>query len=256
MKKYILLTASGVLFFVAANADQSVLAVHEEPVVVAAEPEPEPQPAVIEQVDEYNCPFCGVYLTLGVGGSFLKNKIDGHIGQDQARANIKSDNQNVNRVIGVVGLGGGKVFNDTIYVGGDILCDFSSSKEKNVENITVDGAALGAGWIAKIKTAAVIPSVALRLGYFNKNAEILLFTKIAASYTSSTLKANNGNAFVGEEKISKFAPALGLGIEKAFSKKFSGRLEGEYRFNSRKDAFKAAGAVNVRALVAYHINGI
>ncbi|MDR3179684.1 MAG: porin family protein [Holosporaceae bacterium] len=250
MKKYALLTVSGVLFFAAANADQSVLAVHEEPVVVAAEPEP--QPTVLEQEEEYNSPFSGVYVTLGIGGNFLSSKIDGNLDP----FSLKSDNARVNRVAGIVGLGGGKVLNNTFYIGGEVLCDFSGSKEKNLENIHLNGNAVN-NVDAKVKISAVIPSVALRLGYFNKNVDMLFFAKIAASYASVKVTAptlNNGVTIKGD--VSTFSPAIGLGIEKAFGKKFSGRLEGEYRFSSSKDLLKAASGLNVRALVAYHINGI
>lgn len=256
MKKYLLLAASGTLFFAASNADQSVVAANEEPVVVAAAVEPEPQPIVAaETEEEYNCPFCGVYVTLGAGGSFLKNKIDGNIGINNAAPNVKTPNKDLNRVIGVLGLGGGKVFKENFYVGGEVLCDFSSSKEKNLGITTADGNPAVADDTVKVKTSAVVPSIGLRLGYFNKNADLLFYAKAAASYTSTTFKSHIGQNDY-ETKVSKFAPAVGLGIEKAFGKKFSGRLEGEYRFKSSKEAYKSASGVNVRALVAYHVNGL
>ncbi|GHT92796.1 hypothetical protein FACS1894122_07100 [Alphaproteobacteria bacterium] len=234
MNKVLLSAAAGSLFcsvgFV--NADHSVVSVHEEPVVVEQPSEPEPAP--VEAA--YVCPLTGFYVTAGIGGSFYKHKAEGGI----------TESPNHNRFIGVLGLGGGKAFDGGFYAGLEALFDFGSSSRKG-----------------GVKISAVSPSLGLRLGYFNRNAETLFYTKVAASHSSVDASTVNNPDL--HDKISKIAPAVALGVEKAFTKKISGRLEGEYRFGSKRTLregtptetkHKAAKGWNVRALVSYNINGL
>ncbi|GHU10604.1 hypothetical protein FACS189449_00370 [Alphaproteobacteria bacterium] len=172
---------------------------------------------------------------------------------DDARAEgsfIRTDSRSLNhgRFIGTLAIGGGKVFANNFYLGAEVLVDFGSSKAK-------DG----------IKISSVSPSLGVRLGYFNRNLETLFYTRVAASHVSIShvsIKAEDS-----ELKVSKFAPAVALGVEKAFTKKLSGRLEGEYRFSSSKkfnfktphtdvEAEVKTRGWNIRALAAYHINNV
>lgn len=234
MKKILLSAAVGSLFFTA-NADQTVVTAHEEPAIVV-----EQAPEVCE------CPFGGLYLGLGIGGSFLQN--NGSVTTNGA-AYQKMDN-NVNRFIGTIALGGGKVFNEKFYLGLEGMMDFTKSENKRIANNTF-----------KIKNTAVIPSIGLRLGYVYNCW--LIYGKVSASHASTEATVVANNVKLGSAK--KFAPALALGVEKAFCKKFTARLEGEYRFESKKDFNETIGGTNyigsvkgnkgftVRALVAYNV---
>lgn len=211
MKKILLSAAVGSLFFTA-NADQTVVTAHEEPAIVV-----EQAPEVCE------CPFGGLYLGLGIGGSFLKHDAD-----------LKA-----NRFIGTVALGGGKVFKEKYYLGLEGMMDFTKQKKKE---FTEDGHKIQA------KTSGCIPSIGIRLGYVYNTW--LVYGKISASHASFEV-----NDFTENENFSvkKFAPALALGVEKAFCKKFTARLEGDWRFASKKEGTSTNKGFTVRALVAYNV---
>ncbi|MDR2681663.1 MAG: outer membrane beta-barrel protein [Holosporaceae bacterium] len=180
----------------------------------------------------------GAYLVLGLGGSFYKSDINVN----------KTYSCHTNRLLGIFAFGGGRVFGDTFYLGAEALCDFSKTKEK-ILNIDGNNAA--------IKISQLTPSLGVRLGYYN-GRDTMFYTKVIASRINANLKYIDHN-----KKHTKISPAIVLGVEQAFSKKFSARLECEYRFNScetflmrdikHNGKFKIARGTNVRALVAYHL---
>ncbi|GHT97296.1 hypothetical protein FACS1894126_1080 [Alphaproteobacteria bacterium] len=254
MNKILLSTIVGSLFCVTfVNADKSDVSVIEEPIVVV---EQKSNPAEV-----YYCPLTGFYITAGVGGNFYKHELEATFGDDKI-----TDSDSVGRFVGVLGLGGGKAFDENFYVGLEAIFDFFSSKDKDwtfdFDNTSVT---------TKVNTSAENLSFALRLGYFNKSMETLFYAKIAASHVSTTFTPSGDAAeelfesmSTDSIKISKLSPAVALGVEKAFTKKISGRLECEYKFGANK-AFenresraelKTASGINVRALVSYNINGL
>ncbi|GHT95472.1 hypothetical protein FACS1894122_13000 [Alphaproteobacteria bacterium] len=185
----------------------------------------------------------------------------GRIYKDKGNGNVlkgwKFDkSSNSNRFLGVLALGGGRVFGESFYAGAEALIDFSSSKNKEIES--------NEGKFGRVKHSAVSQSLALRLGYFNRNIETLFYTKAVASYVSTKFTTDSLYDKLKDKtfKVSQFAPAVALGVEKAFGKKISARLECEYRFDSKKKFeqdsekldLKTDSGVNVRALVAYNIN--
>ena len=238
MKKILLSAAMGSLFFTA-NADQTVVTAHEEPAIVV-----EQAPEVCE------CAFGGIYLGLGMGGSFLKNDSYGKIGTTEVKGN-----NNVNRFIGTVVLGGGKVFSEKFYLGLEGMMDFTKSEKKTFKTGNAD--------VFEQKNSGFLPSIGIRFGYVYNTW--LIYGKVSASYASveakERLTANNAKI----ASANKFAPALALGVEKAFCKKFTARLEGEYRFESKKNftetyagqaitgSVKGNKGFTVRALVAYNV---
>jgi len=156
------------------------------------------------------------------------------------------DDLKTNRFIGTVALGAGKVFNERFYLGIEGMFDFTGAKKQN------------SGTNGEARIGGCMPSFGLRFG-FTKDTW-LVYGKVSGNYTSFEMKdkASGNKVF----SVNGLAPAVALGIEKSFCKKFSARLEAEYRFrNSKKlsgidpgldgKKFEASKGFTVRALVSY-----
>ncbi|MDR3187049.1 MAG: porin family protein [Holosporaceae bacterium] len=190
------------------------------------------------------CAFDSVYLGLGAGGSFLKSK---------AEHDKLSGSKSFSRFIGSVFLGAGKSFKK-FYIGAEGLLDFTKSKSADIEKetggVTVKGT---------LRNGGVSPQLGIRLGAIVKDSW-LIFLKVAGVYNKTSLKIGDR-----EGSCSKLTPALSLGVEKLFCKKFSARLEGEYVFSANKTAqytidnkdvdvkIKNEGGFVIRALAAYNV---
>lgn len=234
MKKIVASTAlAGLLSPMALNADTTVVTAHEEPTIV-------------EQAPEECCSpdFGGIQFILGIGGSFLKAEV-----KDKDHGTNSKISKNVNRFIGTVGLGGGKVFKDKFYVGMEVLFDFTKNKDWT-ERFTYNGVEQN----AKLKSNGLFTSLGLRLGYIVPKYNTMVYFKVAGSHSSAKANFETANK---ELKAAKIVPTLALGVEKAFCKKFTARLEGEYRFKGTKkeDGYevKANDGFNIRALVSYNV---
>lgn len=228
MRKIVASTALAGFLFPAVDADTTVVTAHEEP-------------AIVGQASEECCTpdFGGIQFILGIGGSFLKNEV-------KKVDNVKVVSKNANRFIGTVGIGGGKVFKDKFYAGLEVLFDFTKSKDWTEKYHDVD---------YKLKSNGLFTSLGLRLGYIVPKYNTMVYFKVAGSHSSSKVTAIGVNK--GELKAAKIVPTLALGVEKAFCKKFTARLEGEYRFKGTKKAegyeLKGNDGFNIRALVSYNV---
>ena len=234
MKKIVASTAlAGLLSPMALNADTTVVTAHEEP-------------AIVEQAPEECCSpdFGGIQFILGIGGSFLKAEI-----KDKDNGTNEKISKNANRFIGTVGLGGGKVFKDKFYVGMEVLFDFTKNKDWT-EQVTYKTVKQN----AKLKSNGLFTSLGLRLGYIVPKYNTMVYFKVAGSHSTAKVNLETANK---ELKAAKIVPTLALGVEKAFCKKFTARLEGEYRFKGTKKAdgyeLKANDGFNIRALVSYNV---
>ena len=231
MKKIVASTALAAMITppLAVSADTTVVTAHEEP-------------AIVEQAPEECCTpdLGGFYAALGIGGSFLKCEIkDKNTGN-----NVFS--KNTNRFIGTVGLGYGKVFKDKFYIGLEALLDFTKNKKWGMDN--------GDGTTTHLESKGLFPSVGLRLGYVVPKYNTMVYLKVSGSYSQMEGWSDDDPE---KEKVSKIAPSLALGVEKAFGKRFTARLEGDYRFKSKKTEenaeLKAHEGFTVRALVSYNV---
>ena len=234
MKKIVASTAlAGVLSPMALNADTTVVTAHEEP-------------AIVEQAPEECCSpdFGGIQFILGIGGSFLKAEI-----KDKDNGTNAKISKNANRFIGTVGIGGGKVFKDKFYAGLEVLFDFTKNKDWT-EQVTYKTVKQN----AKLKSNGLFTSLGLRLGYIVPKYNTMVYFKVAGSHSTAKVNLETANK---ELKAAKIVPTLALGVEKAFCKKFTARLEGEYRFKGTKKAdgyeLKANDGFNIRALVSYNV---
>ncbi|MDR1982729.1 MAG: porin family protein [Holosporaceae bacterium] len=181
-----------------------------------------------ESADSVVDPFGGLYFGLGIGGQFSQNKSD------------LFDKQNVNRFLGTVVLGAGKVFNNKFYVGGEALVDFAKSKTQKIKR---NGVVIPN---ASIKNRGITPELALRFGLVK--ADWLFYLKPAIVFPKVTGKTGNI-----EKSSSKVTYSVALGLEKSFCRKFSTRLEGEYVFRTKVSDVKYNEGFNIRALIAYNV---
>ncbi|MDR2681717.1 MAG: hypothetical protein LBB29_01560 [Holosporaceae bacterium] len=141
----------------------------------------------------------------------------------------------------------------------------------------------------ELKRGGVSPSLAFRIGHYDCDTGILTFIKVGASYVKTTehYKAFDESttaesSIEATHKMTSYLPTVALGIERAFTKKVSARLEAEYRFGKNKtktynvirsvdengnldsengtatpfsdiDRLSQKPAINIRALVCYNV---
>ncbi|MDR0968393.1 MAG: hypothetical protein LBL99_02015 [Holosporaceae bacterium] len=226
-----------------------------------------------DEGEAVSCPFDSVYFGLGIGGSFWKNKAENVI-LDADAANAQKDfldgNKDANRFIGTVVIGGGKALKGKFYVGAECLVDFTSSKNKDI-NLNKDIANVGRKGekFGSLKNRGIVPALGLRFGYVVNN-NWLVYVKPSLLFPKTTYKFKDTEGKENEiGSLSKAAFSVALGLEKAFCKKFSARLEGEYVFRNnktfeykfkdaanadRKLAFKGkTDGWNIRAICAYNV---
>ena len=185
--------------------------------------------------------FDRVYFGLGLGGSFLKNTVE----RNDSGTLESFEKQKVNRFMGNVAFGGSKVFGEKFYLGGEIFLDLAKSQKKDLK---YNGAKLG-----EAESRGTVFGIGIPFGYTIN--EWLVYLKPAISFPKVTGK-DNSNKEVGS--VSKAAWSIALGVEKPFCQKFSGRLEGEYRFKASKTfdgnvKIKTGDGFNIRAIVAYSV---
>ena len=198
--------------------------------------------------------FSSVYAGLGIGGSFLESN---EIEYKDKNGKDAKDKLKANRFIGSFVLGGGKVFKNNVYAGAEFMMDFTKNKKKEWEVDSGNGKLEG-------KVGGFVPQLNVKVGYVFKN-NVLAYGKLGCAWTKASLKwsEKSGNDWKEKSNVSKTKGAfvLGLGAEKAFCKKFSAALEGDYNFGWKQKIKTGAGEKdvrfnkgwNVRALVKYNV---
>ncbi len=221
--------------------------------------------------------FDSIYAGLGIGGSFLKGDDIPYATENQIDVTKWKGalGTKANRFIGSFVLGGGKVFNNKIYAGAEFLMDFTKNKKFDVvsdattsdvyvvTDRNTDGSVktLAPGKIEG-KIGGFIPQINAKIGYaFNKCT--LAYLKLGCAWTKVTVDVSKETAgsnpiqytAVPAESGSKTKAAfvLGLGAEKAFCKKFSAAVEGDYNFGWKYKGLKFNKGWTVRALVKYNV---
>ena len=176
---------------------------------------------VVEESAVCTSAFNSIYGGLGIGGSFLKF----------ADGDLKA-----NRFMGSFVVGGGKVFNNNVYVGGEFLADFMKNKkwEDNGSNAQSKG---------------FMPQIDAKIGYAFKN-DSLIYGKLGCAW--SKISGYDKSEDKSDSKT-KAAFVLGLGAEKAFCKKFSVALEGDYNCGWKWNDVRNNKGWAVRALVKYNV---
>lgn len=178
--------------------------------------------------------FSSVYGGLGLGGSFMRSTLD-----DSAKEDVKA-----NRFLGSLVLGGGKILNEKMYIGGEFLADFMKNRTKHYDD-------------SNIQMKGFIPQIDLKLGYAFRNNS-LAYGKFGCAWSKISQYYSVEDKTYSKNKASF---VVGLGAEKAFCKRFSTALEGDYNFGFKvSDNAPAAGqhirsnkGWTVRALVKCHV---
>ena len=273
--------------------------------------------------------FNSIYAGLGIGGSFLNSddmdfvKGGGTLVKDGSGfKDYVGDTEKVgikaNRFAGSFVIGGGKVFSNRVYLGGEFLMDISKNKKisrevpVNVQSVngfvaddmvrvddgiivsrdsviysgsnniringksytneefralqnnsgsTSDSSSLGAASSGSVrddvKIGGFIPQLNLKVGYVFKN-DTLVYGKLGCVWTKFSVDhyaKESGSDWVKIDGGSKTKASfvLGLGAEKAFCKKFSAAVEGDYNFGWKQAGYKANKGWSVRALVKYNV---
>ncbi len=224
-------------------------------------------------------PFDSVYAGVGIGGSFLKGD-DIPYAKDTTKLKIadwKGELETkANRFTGSFVIGGGKVFNNKIYAGAEFLMDFTKNKKFDVENTNTAGVKVVTKWDAdhtgvesvddlvdgKIegKIGGFIPQINAKVGYAFNNCT-LAYAKLGCAWTKMSVDTYEGsqaepavyNVPVASESKTKAAFVLGLGAEKAFCKKFSTAIEGDYNFGWKHRGLKFNKGWSIRALAKYNV---
>ena len=159
----------------------------------------------------------GFYYGVGIGGSFLDNELSTVWG-------IKF-NASANRVMGSIVLGAGYVFNNTHYVGAEVMLDMSKEGSSVLARYP--------GGEIIVKNRGIVPGIAARFGYVYGGT--MFYGKIGCAFEKTVKEVWAGGNCLGRDSTSKVVPTLGLGMEKAFSDKLSMRFEGEYVFPQKED---------------------
>ena len=207
--------------------------------------------------------FSSVYAGLGIGGSFLTGdeleydteaKIENNKYNSKKTASFKPK---ANRFIGSFVIGAGKVFKNNVYAGAEFMMDFTKNKKHEFEGKEeVDGNPPKVGDLkGEVKVGGFIPQLNVKVGYVFKN-NVLAYGKLGCAWTKLSGKRTVTNGKYRHESSdskTKGAFVLGLGAEKAFCKKFSAALEGDYNFGWKNEGARYNKGWNVRALVKYNV---
>ena len=190
--------------------------------------------------------FSSVYAGLGIGGSFLESNEFEYTDKNGKDA---KDKLKANRFIGSFVLGAGKVFKNNVYAGAEFMMDFTKNKKKEWETDSGNGKLEG-------KVGGFVPQLNVKVGYVFKN-NVLAYGKLGCAWTKASLKEFKKTSKdwkeTGSFSKTKGAFVLGLGAEKAFCKKFSAALEGDYNFGWKNEGVRFNKGWNVRALVKYNV---
>lgn len=185
--------------------------------------------------------FDSIYAGLGIGGSFLTGDeiaYHQHATATDATAPARINHKpKANRFIGSFVIGGGKVFNNKIYAGAEFLMDFTKNKKFESDALVVNSIPTTNdpnNGTFHTKVGGFIPQLSAKFGYaFNKCT--LAYLKLGCAWTKLSVDSvlTAGTAAPATQpnwSKTKAAFVLGLGAEKAFCKKFSVAVEGDYNF--------------------------
>lgn len=180
--------------------------------------------------------FNSIYGGLGFGGSFLKSDADYFNKEGNHQDKMKA-----NRFVGSLVFGGGKVFNNNVYAGAELLMDWGKNKK-------IESYYKSKNYEGKWDVKGFIPQLSAKVGYAFKN-DTLVYGKFGCAWSKVSWKNANDKG----DSQTKSSVVLGLGAEKAFCKKFSTALEGDYNFGWKDDNKRYNKGWTVRALVKYNV---
>ncbi len=179
------------------------------------------------------------------------------VSEDAREANPSADNWKLNgknkgKIGGVINFGYGKFINSYLYCGADFVLDIAS-KGKSSEEAEKRTEALKS---TIVENGGVVPTLALRVGGYIPAIDSLICARFGGAFVS-TKSRNEGYGQDSEIKIRKVTPVVGLSFEKNLRKSWSIKLEGDYRFPTKKEKSVILGkrnGVEGRALVKAKTN--
>ncbi|MDR0968255.1 MAG: hypothetical protein LBL99_01300 [Holosporaceae bacterium] len=157
----------------------------------------------------------------------------------------ESDDRNT-RLGGSIVLGfGKKLKTNGAYFGIEAGLDFSpASNYYHAHKVSALSSRL---YDIETKVNGIVPSISLKGGFVDCATKILTYLKVGAAYTKMTehywesIAGVAGGAVIGQpvvndsiHKCSTLVPIIAIGIEKAFAKRMTARLEMEYKFPKSK----------------------
>ncbi len=234
--------------------------------------------AAVETVDnvaieQQHAAYEGFYLGLGVAASNVGAKQEVKYSKDFS----KVANSDTTRLMGTVAFGFGKKLKGKgFYAGIEAGLDFGpASTIANFDGNAGTGNNTGStvGYDAEIRINGFVPSLALRLGFVDCETKMMTYLKLGAAYGKAvssfrTFDELDDTTFsTVDVKVSTITPIVALGIEKAFAKKMTARLEAEYKFGKSKNSARVAdaevgeheikltqkGTITLRAMFCYNI---
>jgi hypothetical protein len=223
--------------------------------------------------DELVC-HNGFYFGVGVDveDSGERNDFKYSTGSGETEAFQREIDQHSTRIGGTFLLGfGRKIPGKPIYLGVEVGLDAKRCAIYSEANCSANGLRL---FDIYTKRNGLVPSLALRIGHYHADSGILTFFKVGVSYVKSSSRyhewadpADHNNLDVTSVdhtyKCTSYSPLVALGLEKAFTRCCSARVEAEYKLGKNKtEIFGTNGAanklyqkdgVNIRALVCYNV---
>lgn len=175
----------------------------------------------------------------GVGGSFTHTTsqadvlwiagvsvVPGKVVQSR-----KHDQAGVSLVFGY-----GRCIMERGYIGGELSLDISGDKSYSGTYTYSKGS-----YVVEYhgKNRGFVPSAAVRLGYYLAPS-VMFYVKAGGAYVKSDFYDGIGEAlqpcsfFGSDVTVSKPVPVVGIGVERKVCGNFGLRIEGDYRFSSKR----------------------
>ncbi len=185
----------------------------------------------------------GFYAGLGICWMHSQDELKMTDGQDgdatpaAALGEMKIHNKKYDKVGGSLVAGYGTFVSGNFYLGGEVIVDLAGNKDvKGEYSVTRDTVAEGFKYRSKVK--GIVPSLAVRLGYWCCPINSLVYLKAGAAFVQSEYQElgsdDVNDVKLNTRKMNKIVPLVGLGIEKNVYNHLNLRFEGDYRFRAQK----------------------
>ena len=221
--------------------------------------------AAVETVDnvaieQQHAAYEGFYF--GIGAAAADNGAKCELEYPGITPFAKILNGNATRLMGTVALGFGKKLQGKgFYAGIEAGLDFgpastSGNFDGNAGNLP---GVWTAGYDIEVRHNGFVPALGLRLGFVDCETKIMTYLKVGASYLKTVADYRTFDATDDTEatkcnvKTSTITPFVALGIEKAFAKKMTARVEAEYKFGKNKTSGSPANAAQAGNIPAGNI---
>ncbi|MDR2681492.1 MAG: hypothetical protein LBB29_00365 [Holosporaceae bacterium] len=159
---------------------------------------------------------------------------DGEIFDFEMYRRLQPLSEHNNHVSGVLGFGYCFGFNNGFSCGFEGLLDFGSSNRvsKKIDDLEYTTSSSG-----------LIPSVSIILGYnVSTKRDVIFYLKGGGAFITTNAQVFGIN---GKVKMSKLTPIIAVGVNFAVNDSLSIRLEGEHRFEAKKNSSITCSEANI-----------